>query len=106
MRLPPALIDRLWSFAAPWFLTGKRKLFAMLATCLVWSAAAPVQAQVTVTGISASANCDAVTGIKYQRLRARSTISATATGPSSPASVVGRTLHSVRAAEQQYAHGR
>jgi VCBS repeat protein len=61
MRLPHGIIDRLWSFATPSFVTGRCKRFALLAACLVWSAAA--QAQVTVTGISATSGCDAVTGI-------------------------------------------
>jgi hypothetical protein len=64
MRLPPALVDRLWSSAPAFFAARGRERFALLATCLVWFAALPAQAQtLSVTGLSATPNCDAVTGV-------------------------------------------
>jgi hypothetical protein len=62
MSFPPVRVDRLWNSAAPRFAPPARKRLARLATCLVWFAAAQAQAQ-SVTGISATANCDAVTGV-------------------------------------------
>jgi hypothetical protein len=64
MHLPPALVDRLWNSAAPSIASFARKRSALLAACLIWLAASPAPAQtLSVTGISATPNCDAVTGI-------------------------------------------
>jgi hypothetical protein len=64
MNLPPALVDRLWNSATPRLASLARKRVALLAACLIWLAASPAQAQaVSVTSISATPNCDAVTGI-------------------------------------------
>jgi hypothetical protein len=62
MRLPPAFVDKLRGFAAPAFASSAHKRVALLAICLLWFVA-PAQAQVSITGISATPNCDAVTGI-------------------------------------------
>jgi hypothetical protein len=64
MGLAPALVDRLWNSPTPPVAPSTRKRFALLAACLAWFAAAPAQAQtVSVTGISTTPNCDAVTGV-------------------------------------------
>jgi hypothetical protein len=65
MRLPPALVDRPWSPTASSLASRARKQLALLAIGLMWFAAAsPVQGQsISVTGISATPDCDAVTGI-------------------------------------------
>jgi VCBS repeat protein len=62
MHLPPALVDGLWNLAAPASPASKRP--ALLAACLIWLAASPAPAQtLSIMGISATPNCDAVTGI-------------------------------------------
>jgi hypothetical protein len=63
MRLPPAFVDKLRSFAAPPFTPSTCRRAVVLATCVLWFAASPAQAQVQVTSISTTPNCDAVTGI-------------------------------------------
>ena len=64
MRLAPALVDRPWNSPTPPAARSACKRFAALAACLIWFAASPASAQtVSVTGISATPNCDAVTGI-------------------------------------------
>ncbi len=99
MRLAPAIVDRLWNSPTPPAAPNARKRLALLAACLVWFAASPAHAQtVSVTGISATPNCDAVTGIS---LSAAGSVSI-ADGNGTLIAVVGvGTLHPVRAAEQQ-----
>jgi hypothetical protein len=63
MRLPPAFVDKLRSFAARPFAPSTCERVLVLATCVLWLAASPAQAQVQVTSISTTPNCDAVTGI-------------------------------------------
>ena len=62
MRLQPALVGRLWNTAAVRFAPRARKELSLLVVFVAWLTAAPVSA-LTVTGISATANCDAVTGV-------------------------------------------
>jgi FG-GAP-like repeat/FG-GAP repeat len=61
MRLP--LVDRLWNMAASCLSHRVHARFALLASCFMWFAAAPAQAQTTISSISATPNCDAVTGL-------------------------------------------
>jgi hypothetical protein len=63
MRLPPAFVDKLRSLTAVLFAARARKGVALLATCVLWFVASPAQAQLQVTSISTTPNCDAVTGI-------------------------------------------
>jgi hypothetical protein len=61
MRLPPALVETLWKSVALPLARPVHTRVALLAWCLMSFAVAPAQAQ--ITGISATPNCDAVTGL-------------------------------------------
>jgi hypothetical protein len=57
--MQPAWVDRWWGCAAGWMPVPWRRLCLLALLC---AAAAPANA-LTVSSISASANCDAVTGM-------------------------------------------
>jgi FG-GAP-like repeat len=63
MRLPPAFVDTLQRCTSASFALRQGKRLASIATCFMWFAATPSQAQVAITGIAASPDCDAVTGV-------------------------------------------
>jgi hypothetical protein len=64
MRLSRASFERLSNFAARAPKSHGRNQLALIATLLIWFGASQAQAQtLSVTGISTTPNCDAVTGV-------------------------------------------